>query len=186
MTVGEGNFSCPLSRYTDTKGCDISSQDFDANEKHTMSATPRIGQMLKGRLGSYTVTNKLYESVWKGRYDRVTHHECLLGCADHSNSDTQGCNVVVKSVNHWRLWSERDVLLRYQSRTPYIRPLLDEVDPDMPSHALILRWLDTDLLDATEDKGLESSDVKLVAKGVLEALQMLHADGLIYTGKRES
>ena len=108
--------SCPLSRYTDTKSCPISPQDFEANEKHTMSATPRIGQMLKGRLGSYTVTSKLYESVWKGRYDRVTHHESLFGCADHTNSDSQGSNVVVKSVNHWRLQSERDVLLRYQSR----------------------------------------------------------------------
>jgi len=46
-----------------------------------------------------------------------------------------------------------------------------------------MRWLDGDLLDATKDGQLASSEVKLVAKGVLEALRVLHAEGFIHTGE---
>jgi serine/threonine protein kinase len=97
--------------------------------------------------------------------------------------DRLGDPVIVKSVNHFRLQNERDVLMRFQSFTPHIRPLLDEVDPDTESHALVMRWLDGDLLDATKDRQLSSPEVKLVAKGVLEALKVLHADGFVHTGK---
>lgn len=98
-------------------------------------------------------------------------------------SGSLGGNVIVKSVNHFRLQNERDVLLRFQPRTQHIRPLLDEVDPDIPSHALVMRWLDDDLLNVTRRRQLASSEVKFVAKGVLEALQALHADGYVHTGK---
>ena len=91
--------------------------------------------------------------------------------------------MIVKFVNHFRLQNERDVLLRFQPRTPHIRPLLDEVDPDSFSHALVMRWLDSDLLDVTRRRQLASSEVKFVAKGVLEALQALHADGYVHTGE---
>jgi serine/threonine protein kinase len=97
-------------------------------------------------------------------------------------SASLGGNVIVKSVNHFRLQNERDVLLRFQSRTPHIRPLLDEVDPDISSHALVMRWLDSDLLEVTRRRQLASSEVKFVAKGVLEALQALHAEGYVHTG----
>ena len=98
-------------------------------------------------------------------------------------SGSLGGNVIVKSVNHFRLQNERDVLLRFQPRTQHIRPLLDEIDPDVPSHALVMRWLDDDLLNVTRRRQLVSSEVKFVAKGVLEALQALHADGYVHTGK---
>lgn len=94
-----------------------------------------------------------------------------------------GGDVIVKSVNHFRLQNERDVLVRFQSRTPHIRPLLDEVEPDSPFHALVMRWLDSDLLNVTRRRQLASSEVKLVARGVLEALQALHADGYVHTGQ---
>lgn len=97
--------------------------------------------------------------------------------------DRLGGPVIVKSVNHFRLQNERDVLVRFQSSTPHIRPLLDEVEPGTESHALIMRWLDGDLLDATKERQLASSEVKLVARGVLEALQVLHADGFVHTGE---
>lgn len=100
-----------------------------------------------------------------------------------ASRDRIGSPVIVKSVNHFRLQNERDVLVRFQSSTPHIRPLLDEVDPETESHALVMRWLDGDLLDATKDRQLASSEVKLVAKGVLEALQVLHADGFVHTGE---
>lgn len=65
-----------------------------------------------------------------------------------------------------------------------MRPLLDEVNPDdKPSHALILRWLDSDLLEATRTRALVGSELKLVAKSLLEVLKVLHADGYVHTGK---
>lgn len=90
----------------------------------------------------------------------------------------------MKSVNHFRLQDERDVLVHFQQLTPHIRPLLDEVDPDTALHALVMRWLDSDLLDVTQTRRLASTEVKLVTKGVLEALQTLHAEGYVHTGKR--
>ena len=98
-------------------------------------------------------------------------------------SGSLGGNVIVKSVNHFRLQNERDVLLRFQPRTQHIRSLLNEVDPGTASHALVMRWLDDDLLNVTRRRQLASSEVKFVAKGVLEALQALHADGYVHTGK---
>jgi len=73
--------------------------------------------------------------------------------------------------------------MRFQSSTPHIRPLLDEIDAGTESHTLVMRWLDGDLLNATKDKQLASSEVKLVAKSVLEALRALHAEGFIHTGE---
>jgi serine/threonine protein kinase len=46
-----------------------------------------------------------------------------------------------------------------------------------------MRWLDGDLLNATKDRQLASSEVKLFAKGILEALRALHVEGFIHTGK---
>jgi len=81
------------------------------------------------------------------------------------------------------LQNERDVLVRFQSSTPHIRPLLDEIDADTKSHTLAMKWLDGDLLDATKHRQLASSEVKLVAKSVLEALRVLHAEGFVHTGE---
>ena len=33
--------------------------------KDTMNATLQIGQTLKGKLGSYTLTQQLHKTVWK-------------------------------------------------------------------------------------------------------------------------
>lgn len=73
----------------------------------------------------------------------------------------------MKSVNHFRLQNERDVLVHFQQRTPHIRPLLDEVDPDTASHALVMKWLASDLLDVTQTRQLASTEVKLIAKARL-------------------
>ncbi|KAK2784845.1 hypothetical protein FQN53_008238, partial [Emmonsiellopsis sp. PD_33] len=55
--------------------------------------------------------------------------------------------VIIKGTRHFRLETERDVLHRFQTRTPYIRPLLDEIiDPSDPP-AIVLRHLDDHLLD---------------------------------------
>jgi serine/threonine protein kinase len=98
-------------------------------------------------------------------------------------SDRLGSPVIVKHVNHFRLQNECDVLVRFQSSTPHIRPLVDEIGTGTESHALVMRWLDGDLLEATKNRQLASPEVKLVAKGILEALRALHAEGFIHTGK---
>jgi len=88
-------------------------------------------------------------------------------------------NFVLKSVRHWRLQNERDVLIRVQSRTRHIRQLVDEID-ELP--ALILQYMDDDVLHASNTKKLTRPELKFVAKGVLEALDILHRDSLVHTG----
>jgi serine/threonine protein kinase len=163
----------------------VTSQAKDDDDDDTMSAVRSIGQRLQGRSDLYTLGEKLHESVWKATCVHIPAVSIQLLELTIINSGSLGGNVIVKSVNHFRLQNERDVLLRFQPRTPHIRPLLDEVDPDTPSHALIMRWLDNDLLNVTKRRQLASSEVKFVAKGVLEALQALHADGYVHTGKLE-
>jgi len=89
---------------------------------------------------------------------------------------------VIKSVRHFRLENERDVLKRFQTRTSSLRPLIDEIEdpPDPP--ALVLKHLDDDLLNASATQRLTGLEVKHVAKKVLEALKVLHEDGYVHTG----
>lgn len=86
--------------------------------------------------------------------------------------------MVIKSVNHSRLQRERDILVRFQHKTPRIRPLLDEVNSDTPTHALVMKWLNEDL----STRKLAGAQLKFVARSVLEALQVLHAEGYVHTG----
>ncbi|KAF2453005.1 hypothetical protein BDY21DRAFT_388268 [Lineolata rhizophorae] len=83
---------------------------------------------------------------------------------------------------HFRLENERDVLRRFQSRAPSLRPLIDDVEdpPDLP--ALVLKHLDDDVLNASATKRLTRPEVKHVVKRVLEVLQVLHEDGYVHTG----
>jgi serine/threonine protein kinase len=155
----------------------------DAEEKNSMNALLKIGQTLKSRSNVYTLTQKLQDCVWKATYVHSLWHSGGLQELMPIYSDPLGGFVIVKHVNHFRLQNERDVLARFQSCTPHIRPLLDEIDAGTESHTLVMRWLDGDLLDATKDRGLASSEVKLVAKGVLEALRVFHAEGFIHTGE---
>ena len=49
--------------------------------------------------------------------------------------------------------------------------------------SLVLEYLDDNLLDVCSRKRLEGSDVKVVARIVLEALAVLHKNGCVHTGK---
>ncbi|KAJ9244965.1 hypothetical protein DTO169E5_1346 [Paecilomyces variotii] len=125
-----------------------------------MTTSLRLGQLLQGQTGRYTIARQLQDTVW-------------LATRTQSNEP-----VVVKSVYHFRLQNERDVLKRFQSRTPFIRPLLDEI-ADPP--AIVLKHLDDHLLNASISKRLTSSEIKYVARGILEALKVLHEDGFVHT-----
>jgi serine/threonine protein kinase len=89
---------------------------------------------------------------------------------------------VVKSVNHFRLEKERDILLQFQNRTSFIRPLVDEVETTHSPPSLILRYLDVDILQASNIQRLTRLEVKYVARKVLKALAILHAEGFVHTG----
>lgn len=52
-----------------------------------------------------------------------------------------------------------------------------------PFHsALVLEYLDDNLLDVCGRTRLEGSEVKVVARTVLEALALLHENGFVHTG----
>lgn len=78
--------------------------------------------------------------------------------------------------------NERDMLVRFQDQTFHLRPLLDEVNlGDWP--ALVLRYLDDDLLASCGRRSLTRRELKSVGKGVLKALEVLHGEGFVHTGK---
>ncbi|KAI1760193.1 STE/STE20 protein kinase [Hypoxylon sp. FL1150] len=123
----------------------------------------RIGQVLRGRLGTYTVSTRIQNTVWFAR--------------NHIDE-----TVVVKCVNsHCRIENERDILNRFQAQTPYIRPLIDEIhDPATPT-TIVLKHLDDDLLQASIKKTLNRNEVNYVSKRILEALSVLHENGFVHT-----
>lgn len=52
------------------------------------------------------------------------------------------------------------------------------------SHSsLVLEYLDDNLLEVCSRKRLGSSDLKVVARTVLEALAVLHEKGFVHTGQ---
>jgi len=89
---------------------------------------------------------------------------------------------VIKSVRHFRLENERGVLKRFQARAPSLRPLIDEIEDPSDPPALVLKYLDDDVLHASAAKKLTRPEVKFVIRNVLEALKVLHEDGYIHTG----
>ncbi|KAF2663521.1 serine/threonine protein kinase [Microthyrium microscopicum] len=123
----------------------------------------KIGQAIKGRFGTYIITKEYQAGVW---------------AAKNSLKET----VVVKSVaDHPRVENERDNLRRFQEQTPCIRPILDEVVNTSIPTTIILKHLDTTLLDASIKRNLNRKELKYVSRRVLEAIQVLHADGYVHT-----
>ena len=60
-----------------------------------------------------------------------------------------------------------------------IRPMVDIVEEPK---SLILQYLDDHLLDVSRKKRLEGSDLKFVARRILEALAVIHDAGYVHTG----
>jgi serine/threonine protein kinase len=103
----------------------------------------------------------------------------MLGWAGRNNV---GHTVVIKSARHFRIANERDILRKFQSKTPYLRPLIDEIVEPADPPAIVLKHLETNLLAASNSKKLTGREIKYVSKGVLEALKVLHEDGYVHTG----
>jgi hypothetical protein len=106
--------------------------------------------------------------------------------ADHParrNRSNEKC--IVKSIRgHWRLRNEADVLKRYQSETPFLRPLVDEIREPADPPSIVLRYLDSDVLTESNKKRLSRPEIKQVARCALEALRVLHRDGMVHTGRQ--
>lgn len=89
---------------------------------------------------------------------------------------------IIKSIpNHWRLRNEASVLKRYQNTTPYLRPLLDKILLPVKPASIVLKYLDTDLLQESKRERLSRPEIKRVARAILSALEVLHKDGLVHT-----
>jgi len=86
--------------------------------------------------------------------------------------------VVIKRATAHLLSIEREILGIVRNHT-CIRQIIDSIE--RPS-SLVLEYLDDNLLDISSRKGLEGSDVKFVARTVLEALAVLHENGFVHTG----
>jgi hypothetical protein len=98
-------------------------------------------------------------------------------------SDLNHDTVVIKAVlNHPRVKNEADFLKLYQNRSPHLRPLVDEIVEPYNYPTIALRHLDDHLLNASIDRALNRQEVKHVSRCVLEALQVLHKDGIVHTG----
>lgn len=90
---------------------------------------------------------------------------------------------MIKSVrDHPRVENERNVLQRFQHRTPFLRPLIDEIDESFVPVTIALKYLQGDLLDASVAKTLNRRELKYVSRCVLEAVKTLHEDGFVHTG----
>lgn len=99
----------------------------------------------------------------------------LLTCPSDSQTSR---NVIVKTAPGFLLINERDIFKRFQAVSPF-RGLVDDVqDP----RSLILEYLDSNLLIESAAKRLQSSEVKHIAKAILQALAALHEEGIVYTG----
>lgn len=72
-----------------------------------------------------------------------------------------GEKCIVKSIRgHWRLKNEADVLQRYQSETPFLRPLVDDIHDPADPPSIVLRHLDSDVLTESNKKRLSRPEIK--------------------------
>ncbi len=60
--------------------------------------------------------------------------------------------------------------------------MIDEIEEPSDPPALVLKYLDDDVSNASSAKKLTRPEVKYVIRNVLETLQVLHEDGYVHTG----
>ncbi|KAK0633609.1 kinase-like domain-containing protein [Immersiella caudata] len=124
--------------------------------------------LLLGRLSSYTISKELHRAIDEG--------------AVYLARSRNGEKCIVKSIRgHGRLKSEADVLKRYQAETRFLRPLVDDIQDPIDPPSIVLRYLDSDVLTESNKKRLSRPEIKQVARSVLEALRVLHHDGMVHT-----
>lgn len=71
----------------------------------------------------------------------LIHH-----CAGFRNTSNEKC--IVKSIRgHWRLQNEAEILKRYQSKTPFLRPIVDGIQEPADPPSIVLKHLDSVLIN---------------------------------------
>ncbi|KAK2051138.1 serine/threonine protein kinase [Colletotrichum caudatum] len=127
-----------------------------------------IGQNLYSRISTYSIVKELHQAADQG--------------AVYLGTNKSGRKCIVKSIQgHWHLKNEVFVLCKYQAISPLFCLLEDKImePPDPPF--IILQYLNSDLSAKSKRQKLSRPDIKKVAKSVLEALYILHRDGMVYT-----
>lgn len=147
-----------------------------------MSSIFKLGQVVKGKLSKYIITKEIQETVWFAKW--VHSVRIAVWCLPSSRDQANQQQVVIKSVRgHFRVKNERDVLQKFQGRTPYLRPLIDEIEELAEPTTIVLKYLDDNLQNASNKKTLNRKEIKYISKRILEALNTLHEDGFVHTGK---
>ncbi|KAI7711162.1 hypothetical protein KC353_g9181 [Hortaea werneckii] len=123
-----------------------------------MASTFRVGQVVKGSKGVYTITRKQYDQIWGA------------SCAAHDH-------VVLKCASPKRLQREKQVLQRFEGHAS-IRQLLDYAE-DPP--CLVLEHLQEDALRSATKAPISRQNIKTIAHSILSALRSLHTNGTIHT-----
>ena len=146
-----------------------------------MASSVRLGQTLRGQHGLYTICKQLQETVWLAKHEPNILTK-KVGPQLSLSKGGQEQSVIIKSVNHFCLQNERDVLKRFQNRTPFLRPLINEIAEPSDPPAIVLKHLNDHLLNASASQRLTNKEIKLVARSVLVALQALHEHNFVHTG----
>lgn len=111
-----------------------------------------------------------------------TLHDESAVTNEHRRNESGG-KCIVKSIRgHWRLENEVSILRKYQATSPLFRPLEDEIVDLADPPSIVLKYLNSDLRAESNQQRLSRPDIKKVAKCVLEALRILHRDGMVHTG----
>jgi hypothetical protein len=90
--------------------------------------------------------------------------------------------VIKGDRDHPRVENARDVPNRFQSRTPFLRPLIDEIEEPFSQMTIALRYLESDLLSTSVTKALNRKELKHVSRCILEAFKTFHRVGHVHTG----
>ncbi|RMY53113.1 hypothetical protein D0865_05420 [Hortaea werneckii] len=133
-----------------------------------MASTFRVGQVVKGSKGVYTITRKQYDQIWGAR--SVPSIQGMICCAAHDH-------VVLKCASPKRLQREKQVLQRFEGHAS-IRQLLDYAE-DPP--CLVLEHLQEDALRSATKAPISRQNIKTIAHSILSALRSLHTNGTIHT-----
>jgi serine/threonine protein kinase len=133
-------------------------------------------------MGKYVITKQLQKGVWLTKCEISSESQSFTICLTN-NRNWAYESVIIKSVaDHPPVDNEQDVLKRFQNRTSYVRPLIDEIiEPSNPT-AMVLKRLDGHLLSASSKPRLKRKEIKHVSKCILETLKVLHENNYIHTG----
>lgn len=131
-----------------------------------MSSIFKVGQVLTGRLARYIITKEIQETVWFAKWAQPT-----AGFVKRTGywlvyrNDASQESVIIKSVrNYPRVENERDILRRFQERTPYLRPVVDEIEDPAEPITIALKYLDDNLQHASDKQTLSRKELSLFRK----------------------